>query len=86
MQEISLAVPRAAHNMNRPSHPGGDQVSDRHTPVLHTGRKRRRHRHNREGFIEICGRRLDLSPTSEVLLEGIRRRLEEYEMERARPR
>jgi carbamoyl-phosphate synthase large subunit len=89
MHEIGLAVPRAAlaHNMEEAfaiqAEIGFPTVV---RPSFTLGGSGSGIAYNREELIEICERGLDLSPTSEVLLEESVIGWKEYEMEVVRDR
>jgi carbamoyl-phosphate synthase large subunit len=89
MQEIGLSVPRAAlaHNMDEAlaiqAEIGFPTVV---RPSFTLGGSGSGIAYNREEFVEICERGLDLSPTSEVLLEESVIGWKEFEMEVVRDR
>ena len=65
---------------------GADRISDHHPPVVHDGRLGRRHRLQPRGIRRDLPRGLDLSPTSELLIEESILGWKEFEMEVVRDR
>jgi carbamoyl-phosphate synthase large subunit len=84
MQEIGLECPKAevAHSFEEGArYPDPRRLPDHHPPELHPGRQRRRHRLQPRGVVEIVKRGLELSPTTEVLVEESVLGWKEFEME-----
>jgi carbamoyl-phosphate synthase large subunit len=84
MDKLGLESPKskAAHNMDEAlRRPGVRRPAGHHPPVLHPGGTGGGIAYNRRGVREIVERGLDLSPTTEVLIEESVLGWKEYEME-----
>jgi carbamoyl-phosphate synthase large subunit len=83
---ICRVRPRPQPGRGAPGQAGADRLSRHHPAVLHHGRQRRRHRLQPRGVRGDLPRGLDLSPTSELLIEESVLGWKEYEMEVVRDR